>query len=95
MRSAPIQWRVGRALPCEIMPFNCAQSFGAWHAPYTARGTQRGSGSASPTKAATSPISPKENELPVVAHAVIEESALWHRQQGGEEALLGLLRQMW
>lgn len=40
-------------------------------------------------------VGAKENELPVVAHAVIEESALWHRQQGGEEALLGLLKQMW
>src|SRR5262245_1986285 len=40
-------------------------------------------------------VGAKENELPVVAHAVIEESAMWHKQQGGEEALLGLLREMW
>ncbi len=40
-------------------------------------------------------VGAKEDELPAVAHAVIEESAMWHRQQGGEEALLGLLRQMW
>jgi alcohol dehydrogenase class IV len=40
-------------------------------------------------------VGAKEHELPAVAHAVIEESAMWHRQQGGEEALLGLLRQMW
>lgn len=36
-----------------------------------------------------------QDELPVVAEEVIKESALWHDQQGGEEALLGLLRQMW
>lgn len=40
-------------------------------------------------------VGAKENELPAVAHAVIEESAMWHRQQGAEEALLGLLREMW
>jgi alcohol dehydrogenase class IV len=40
-------------------------------------------------------VGAKESELPAVAHAVIEESAMWHKQQGGEEALLGLLRQMW
>jgi alcohol dehydrogenase len=40
-------------------------------------------------------VGAKENELPAVVQAVIEESAMWHRQQGGEEALLGLLRQMW
>jgi alcohol dehydrogenase class IV len=40
-------------------------------------------------------VGAKENELPVVVHAVIEESAMWHKQQGAEEALLGLLRQMW
>jgi len=40
-------------------------------------------------------VGAKEHELPTVAHAVIEESAMWHRQQGGEEALLGLLREMW
>ncbi len=40
-------------------------------------------------------VGAKEDELPAVAHAVIEESAMWHRQQGAEEALLGLLRQMW
>jgi alcohol dehydrogenase class IV len=36
-----------------------------------------------------------EEELPIVAEEVIKESSLWHNQQGGEEALLGLLRQMW
>ena len=36
-----------------------------------------------------------EDELPIVAEEVIKESSLWHNQQGGEEALLGLLRQMW
>ncbi len=36
-----------------------------------------------------------EDDLPIVAEEVIKESALWHNQQGGEEALLGLLRQMW
>ncbi|MCS6926090.1 MAG: iron-containing alcohol dehydrogenase [Candidatus Binatia bacterium] len=40
-------------------------------------------------------VGAKEEELPAVAQAVIEESTLWHRQQGAEEALLGLLRQMW
>jgi alcohol dehydrogenase len=40
-------------------------------------------------------VGAKEEDLPAVAHAVIEESAMWHRQQGAEEALLGLLRQMW
>jgi alcohol dehydrogenase class IV len=40
-------------------------------------------------------VGAKEDELPAVAHAVIEESSMWHRQQGGEEALLGLLKQMW
>lgn len=40
-------------------------------------------------------VGAKEDELPAVVQAVIEESALWHRQQGAEEALLGLVRQMW
>jgi len=40
-------------------------------------------------------VGAKENELPAVVHAVIEESAMWHKQQGAEEALLGLIRQMW
>ena len=40
-------------------------------------------------------VGAKEDELPAVAHAVIEESAMWHRQQGAEEALLGLLKEMW
>ncbi|MBI4595210.1 MAG: iron-containing alcohol dehydrogenase [Candidatus Tectomicrobia bacterium] len=40
-------------------------------------------------------VGAKEEELPAVAHAVVEESAVWHRQQGAEEALLGLLRKMW
>ncbi|MGE0823048.1 MAG: iron-containing alcohol dehydrogenase [Candidatus Binatia bacterium] len=40
-------------------------------------------------------VGAKENELPEVAHAVIEESAMWHKQQGAEEAMLGLLREMW
>lgn len=40
-------------------------------------------------------VGAKEDELPLVAHAVIEESAMWHKQQGGEEALLGLLKSMW
>jgi len=40
-------------------------------------------------------VGAKEEELPAVARAVVEESAMWHRQQGAEEALLGLLRQMW
>lgn len=40
-------------------------------------------------------VGAREDELAAVAHAVIEESAMWHKQQGSEEALLGLLRQMW
>jgi alcohol dehydrogenase len=40
-------------------------------------------------------VGAKQEELPAVAHAVIEESAMWHKQQGAEEALLGLLWQMW
>lgn len=40
-------------------------------------------------------VGAKQEELPGVAHAVIEESAMWHKQQGAEEALLGLLREMW
>ena len=40
-------------------------------------------------------VGAKEEELPDVVRAVIEESAMWHKQQGAEEALLGLIRQMW
>ncbi len=40
-------------------------------------------------------VGAKQEELPAVVRAVIEESAMWHRQQGAEEALLGLIKQMW
>ncbi len=40
-------------------------------------------------------VGAKQEELPAVVQAVIEESAMWHKQQGAEEALLGLIRQMW
>jgi alcohol dehydrogenase len=40
-------------------------------------------------------VGAQQEELPAVAHAVIEESATWHKQQGAEEAMLGLLKQMW
>ena len=40
-------------------------------------------------------VGAKEDELPAVAHAVIEESAMWHKQQGAEEAMLGLMKSMW
>jgi len=40
-------------------------------------------------------VGAKQEELPAVVHAVIEESAMWHKQQGAEEALLGLIREMW
>ena len=40
-------------------------------------------------------VGAKEDELSIVAQAVIEESSLWHKQQGAEEAMLGLLTSMW
>ena len=40
-------------------------------------------------------VGAKEDELPIVAEEVHKESAIWHSQQGGQESLLGLLRQMW
>ena len=40
-------------------------------------------------------VGAKEDELAAVAHAVIEESAMWHKQQGAEEAMLGLMKSMW
>ena len=43
---------------------------------------------------ATEPSRP-DTDLYRKMQAVIEESAMWHKQQGAEEALLGLIRQMW
>jgi alcohol dehydrogenase len=40
-------------------------------------------------------VGAKKEELPDVVRAVIEESAMWHKQQGAEEAMLGLIQQMW
>lgn len=37
----------------------------------------------------------KEEELSDVVHAIVEESAMWQKQFGPEEALLSLLRAMW
>ena len=40
-------------------------------------------------------VGAREDELPVVAGEALKESAAWHDRQGGEEALLELLRRMW
>lgn len=40
-------------------------------------------------------VGAREDELPLVAAEVHRERARWHDDQGGDEALLGLLRQMW
>jgi alcohol dehydrogenase class IV len=36
-----------------------------------------------------------ESALPSLAHAIIEETSIWHNQQSGEVALLALLKSMW
>jgi len=43
-------------------------------------------------------VGAKEEELPTVAHAVFEEMSIWYRPEekgGGEETILGLLKEMW
>lgn len=44
-------------------------------------------------------VGAKEEELPAVAHAVFEEMSIWYRPEekkdGGEETVLGLLKEMW
>ena len=40
-------------------------------------------------------VGAREDELSVVAEEVRKERARWHDEQGADEALLGLLRQMW
>ena len=40
-------------------------------------------------------VGAREDELRDVAREVLRERARWHDEQGGEEALLGLLRRMW
>ena len=40
-------------------------------------------------------VGAREDELPAVAGEALKESAAWHDRQGGEEALLELLRRMW
>ena len=40
-------------------------------------------------------VGAKEDELHIVAEEVIKESSMWHDYKGGQEAFLGLLRQMW
>ncbi len=43
-------------------------------------------------------VGAREEDLSAVAHAVFEEMSLWYRPEeksGGEEAILGLLREMW
>ena len=40
-------------------------------------------------------VGAREDELPIVAAEVRKERARWHDEPGGNEALLGLLRQMW
>ena len=40
-------------------------------------------------------VGAKEDELAAVAQAVIQESSMWHTQQGAEEAMLGLMQAMW
>ena len=40
-------------------------------------------------------VGAREDELDIVAAEVLKERARWHDDQGGDEALRGLLRQMW
>ena len=40
-------------------------------------------------------VGAREDELHIVAREALKESAAWHDRQGGEEALLELLRRMW
>ena len=40
-------------------------------------------------------VGAREDELAVVAREALKESAAWHDQQGGADALLELLRRMW
>jgi hypothetical protein len=40
-------------------------------------------------------VGARNDELHIVAREALKESAAWHDRQGGEEALLELLRRMW